>query len=271
MLRSDGQPAAHPTFSLVLFNHKTRDALQKQGRFVLKSSDIDLNITLNEIRNSTDDDGIRNVVKKLEKQLHMFSSNIPCTPAYWKSTRFEFKATTFFNSYVNKSEIRLFHTGSLAEFHEYHLRLLLYNYVSSLSFYDEDSEQNILNCDKCFSSAVQKYKNVVTHYMGSKFELWYAFVMNPIYGVKGSMASNEFAKSRGALHYHSIAATLRWIDNEVSEKLNGYAKGINMGMNNINEFIEANYDYNLHGDKFPICPSLDISTNGLEMRKFFVI
>ena len=66
MWRSDGQPAAHPTFSLVLFNHKTRDALQKQGRFVLKSSDIGLNITLNEIRNSTDNDGIRNVVKNLK-------------------------------------------------------------------------------------------------------------------------------------------------------------------------------------------------------------
>ena len=160
----------------------------------------------------------------------MFSSNIPCTPAYWKSTRFEFKATTFFNSYVNKSEIRLFHTGSLAEFHEYHLRLLLYNYVSSLSFYDEDSEQNILNGDKCFSSAVQKYKNVATHYMGSKFELWHAFVMNPIYGVKGSMASNKFAKTCGALHYHSIAATLRQIDDDISYFLNDFAKGINMGI-----------------------------------------
>ena len=61
---------------------------------------------------------------------------------------------------------------------------------------------NQMKCDKCFSNAVKKYKNVVTHYMGSKFELWYAFVMNPIYGVIGSMASNEFAKTRGALHYH---------------------------------------------------------------------
>ena len=83
--------------------------------------------------------------------------------------------------------------------------------------------------------------------MGSKFELWYAFVMNPIYGVKGSMASNEFAKTRGALHYHSIAATLRKIDDDISFYLNDFAKGINMGMNSINEFIENNYDKSLHG------------------------
>ena len=98
---------------------------------------------------------------------------VPCAPVYWKTTRHKFKATTFFNSYVNKSEIRFFGTGSFAKFHEYHLRLLLYNYVTSLSFYDEDSEENILNCDKCISTAVQKYQNVVTHYMASKYELWY--------------------------------------------------------------------------------------------------
>ena len=77
MWRSDGQPAGHPTFSLVLFNHKTCDALQKQGRFVLNSSDINLNTALNEICNALDEDGLRNVVKNLEKQLHIFSSNIP--------------------------------------------------------------------------------------------------------------------------------------------------------------------------------------------------
>ena len=117
MWRSDGAPASHPIFSLVLYNHKVRDALQKQGHFVLNSSDIDVNTTLDNIHNATDGDTVDSIVKKLEKRLHIFSSNIPCTPAYWNSTKNEFRATTLFNSYVNKREIRLFHTGSLAEFH----------------------------------------------------------------------------------------------------------------------------------------------------------
>ena len=86
MWRSDGIPASHPTFSLVLYNHKIRDSLHKQGRFVLNSSDIDLNTTLDEIRNTNDGAPLDNVIKKLEKNIHTYSSNIPCTPAYWKNT-----------------------------------------------------------------------------------------------------------------------------------------------------------------------------------------
>ena len=86
MWRSDGVPASHPIFSLVLYNHKIRDALHKQGRFVLNSSDIDLNTTLDEIRNADDGVPLDNVIKELERKIHTYSSNIPCTSAYWKNT-----------------------------------------------------------------------------------------------------------------------------------------------------------------------------------------
>ena len=67
MWRSDGCPAAHPTVSMVLFNNKTRDALQKQGRYVLNFSNIDKNTTLNEINESLDNDGVGTVIKNLKK------------------------------------------------------------------------------------------------------------------------------------------------------------------------------------------------------------
>ena len=106
-------------------------------------------------------------------------------------------------SLCSKNNYKKFQNGRLAVFHEYHLRLLLFKYELSLSFFDDDQEENILNCHKCFSRAVQKYKNVVTHYSrGSNFECWYVFVVGPSYGVKGSMASNEFAKPM--VHYIAI-------------------------------------------------------------------
>ena len=117
---------------------------------------------------------------------------------------------------MNKKEIRLFHTGSLAEFHEYHLRLLLHKYEQSLTFYDKTKEENILNSDKCFIEAVQKYKNIVTNYMGCKFEVWNAFVMLPIFGITDGMSTNEFAKARGALHYHALLSTGKSIDDDIS-------------------------------------------------------
>ncbi len=42
--RSDGRPMAHPTFCLMLYNHKRRKGLQAQGRVALASEDIDVTI-----------------------------------------------------------------------------------------------------------------------------------------------------------------------------------------------------------------------------------
>ena len=46
MWRSDAvlaAAAAHPTFSLVLYNYKLRNFLQNQGRVILKSTNDDAN------------------------------------------------------------------------------------------------------------------------------------------------------------------------------------------------------------------------------------
>ena len=269
MWRSDGRPASHPVFPLVLYNHKVRDSLHRQGRFVLNSCDIDVNLTLQEIKDAQHGEEIDNVVKNLERKLHIYSSNIPCTPAYWKSTKFEFKATTLFNSYINNSDIRLFHTGSLAEYHEYFLRLILYKYDAALTYNDMNNELNILNCDKCFHSAVQKYKNIVTHYMGSKFEIWTSYVMRPIFGIEGGMATHEFAKSRGALHYHSMFPTSKEVDLEISSVLSELSKSILGLYNATNDFIKEHYDVEKHGNEYPTCPSLDFSTDGFLKKKSF--
>ena len=59
----------------------------------------------------------------------------------------------------------MFHTGSLAEYHEYSLRLLLSKYTAKLSSLPPDYSSNILVNDAVFNDAVQKYKHVVTHYL----------------------------------------------------------------------------------------------------------
>ena len=63
------------------------------------------------------------------------------------------------HSTIHKSTTSLFHTGSLAEHHEYPLRLLLHNYTNALNRIDVDrggdagnnEEINILNNDTSFS------------------------------------------------------------------------------------------------------------------------
>ena len=43
MWRSDGIPSSHPTFALVLYNHKVRNQLHKLGNVCLNTEDIDPN------------------------------------------------------------------------------------------------------------------------------------------------------------------------------------------------------------------------------------
>ena len=49
MFQSDGVPASHPTFSLVALNHKMKSQLQTQGHYVLNTSNMDPNITGEEL------------------------------------------------------------------------------------------------------------------------------------------------------------------------------------------------------------------------------
>merc|ERR1711884_743976 len=98
------------------------------------------------------------------KTARMFSSNIPGTTPYWNSTRFEMRAINLYNAYINDQHISIFHTGSLAEFHELSLRTLLAKYVTAINNNDTYGEE-IMNDDNKFNSAVHIYKNIVTHYL----------------------------------------------------------------------------------------------------------
>ena len=97
-----------------------------------------------------------------------------------------------------------------------YLRLLLHKYEKSLTFYDSSKEENVLNCDKWIVKSVQKYKHIVTKYIGSKYELWNVFVIVPVFGFVDDISSHEFAKSHGVLHYHALDSIENDVDNDVS-------------------------------------------------------
>jgi hypothetical protein len=208
MWRHDGLPAKHPTFSLALYNYKTSISLQQVGRHVINTSSIDPTITIGELRNADDDDTIHGAVKELVKKTHLFSSSVPGTPRYWTNTASEFFSIAEYNSHIHDRVPNFFITNSLADHHEYHLRLVLHNYLLQIHDNCSDSsyclaiEDSVLNSDNAFSKAAHTYKNVVTHYFASKVEVWYALVLYPLLGIDLAMLVHEFQTSRGAIHCH---------------------------------------------------------------------
>ena len=76
MWRSDRMPSCHPTFALVLYNHKVRNQLHKLGSVCLNTEDMDPNADIQELQNLWNNDDDR---KKLQKKLYTFASNVPGT------------------------------------------------------------------------------------------------------------------------------------------------------------------------------------------------
>jgi hypothetical protein len=267
MWRSDGRPAGHPTFSLVLYNHKVKNYLQGQGQYLVNTSDFDPTTTINAIRTATDEDAVKKQTQKLLEKALVHSGNQPGTPAYMKSTYHEFCALTFFKQYIHHLDLDVFLTGSLAEFHEYYLRLLLAKYVAQLSPPPPNLDpQSILSNDDSFSLAVQTYKHIVTHYLASKEEIWSAFMYGPVYGLSGGALVNEFAKSRGAIHYHMVGQMRSQCLDEVAAALKDFSLEISNAMDNLHSFIEANYDRTVHGEQNP---ASCFSGESLKVREAF--
>ena len=84
---------------------------------------------------------------------------------------------------------------------------MLHNYEICLDHFHGYEEVDILNDDAEFSIALQKYKNIVTHYHAAKVEIWMGLFMKPVHDVEDGVLSFEFSPSRGAIHFHSLLQT----------------------------------------------------------------
>jgi hypothetical protein len=254
MWRHDGAPAAHPTFSLALFNYKSMQSLQRQGQFVVNTSDIDPDSTIDEIFHSADDDTRKKAVEKVINRAHCHSANVSGTPRYWRNTFFEFEAATRYHSHVLGKEPSFFITNSLADHHEYPLRLILHNYTKVI--HEDPNNQPLveiedsqvinemqLNDDTLFSKNSQTYKTVVTHYFASKLEIWYTIVLQPILGLDLCILVFEFQSGRGAIHAHILAysKSLDW-NQEITRALHDYALYVHSRLEELDGYIQDHAD-----------------------------
>ena len=112
------------------------------------------------------------IKRSCRKKRFTYASNVPETKPYWVATCHEFKSTSLSHSYINKMHPTMFHMGSISA---------------------NADGQLVLNNNSHFTSAVQKYKHVVTHFLASKITIWYNIVMQNIHNVVDAMITKQFA------------------------------------------------------------------------------
>ena len=154
----------------------------------------------------------------------------------------------------------VFHTGSLAEYHKPALRKLLFSYVRELDVYFINDAQQILDDDTAFNIAVQTYKHIVTHYLEENMEKWMSIFMDPIYVVVAAMIVFEFAKTRGAIHYHSLLICKSEFQNQSQHCLKTLVLSIHNSVEKLNTFIKKTWSNKTHKTKFNVRPDFLICT-----------
>jgi hypothetical protein len=102
------------------------------------------------------------VKREITAKIHNYAANVKGTDQYYNKVRRQFTATAFHSHYVDKIPARLFHTGSMAEFHDPFLRLLMSKYVSCVEGAVEG--ERVWEDDREYMNAMYAYKTVVTHY-----------------------------------------------------------------------------------------------------------
>ena len=103
-------------------------------------------------------------------------------------------------SHIEKSAPAFFHKGSNVEYHDYGLGTLLQKYVNCLSNPNPQLDGiQTQRDDKVFTLAIQTCKQMVTHYLDAKVEIWMTKFIASVYGVTGGNIVIEFAKSRGPI------------------------------------------------------------------------
>ena len=128
----------------------------------------------------------------------------------------------------------------------------------------------ILVDDAKFTEAVHKYKNIVTHYLASKMEIWCNHFMGPVYGLLGGNTSMEFTHSRGAIHYHNVSYSDHPSFSSMQQHLRVCAEEIAAAIEPINSFIADHYNSDVHSTDFPKSPALIFNGSGFQARGRFM-
>lgn len=135
---------------------------------------------------------------------------------------------------------RVFHTCSLAEYHDPFLRRLLSKYVSRVE--SPERGHDALTSDSVFASCMNSYKQVVTHFFACKFEMWLSNFMAPVFGIDDFEHNYEFAKTRGAIHAHGAGTASGPAYDEMDKYLSGAGVRFSQILAHVDEYIRDNLE-----------------------------
>ena len=190
----DGRFAQHQYFKFIVHNIIMRKRTLEQSTFIMKQKLGENPMTLQEIKQRLQDGDTR-----IGQKILYFGANLRGTSQYWAQRQKELRSLIQYQINDGNGLPSFFTTGSCAEYHFKPLRRLLELYSVATSGQSVDlSNRNTL------FSVLQKNTHIVSHYFDLRTKSYFQKVMHPAFGVSAYWYRQEFAKSRGMIHWHGL-------------------------------------------------------------------
>ena len=190
----DGRFAHHHYFKFVVHNMIMRKRAAENGSFIVNQKLGDSHMTVAGLKNQ-----LQSGNTTIGKKILYFGANLRGTSQYWAQRGKELRALIQFKINDGAGLPSYFTTGSCAEFHFKPLHRLL-------SMYDQTTTgktADLSNRTELFH-LLQQNTHIVAHYFDLRTQSYFKNVMGPVFNVNAYWYRQEFAKSRGMVHWHGL-------------------------------------------------------------------
>ena len=205
---SDGRYAAHPTFKFAALNIKNRESCLGSTNYGVNQMPDEEPMRLEEVRGIIgDSDSGLAAARRMASKITSWSSSITGSAPYWWARKKDVDRLVQEKLFYDNQLPILFHTGSMAEYHWPDLHQLLYQALKS---WGRDEEANVvkraMDGDESANlhPILNRYPVILNQFFVLRTDAWFQLVLKEGLGIKDYWRRYEFAKSRGAIHFHSI-------------------------------------------------------------------
>ena len=190
----DGRFAHHHYFKFVVHNMIMRKRAADNSQFIVNQKLGDSHLTVEDLKKQ-----LQNGDKSLGGKILYLSSSLCGTSQYWAQRGRELRALVQYKINQGEGLPSYFSTGSCAEFYFKPLHRLLSMYVKATTGKFVDLSNKGLLFD-----VLQQNTHIVAHYFDLRTQSYFNEVMAPIFNVNAYWYRQEFAKSRGMVHWHGL-------------------------------------------------------------------
>ena len=192
----DGRFAQHQYFKFIVHNIIMRKRTLEQSSFIVKQQLGENPLTLEEIKEK-----IQHGDMSIGQKILYFGAFLRGTSQYWAQRKKELRSLLQFAINEGNGLPSFFTTGSCAEYHFKPLRRLLEMYTADTS--RSGADVDLSNHNTLFA-VLQKNTHIVSRYFDLRTKSYFEKVMQPAFNVSAYWYRQEFAKSRGMIHWHGL-------------------------------------------------------------------